>query len=92
MILTCLLAGRREIVIKRQIHSTHQAQPLQDLKQIQQASLRPLDLMRLRTTALRVLLEVTGGHLVLRGVVPLEVLQEVDLRVPVLQDRIKIKF
>jgi len=91
MILTCLLAGRREIVIKRQIHSTHQAQPLQYLKQIQQASLRPLDLMRLRTTALRVLLEVTG-HLVLRGVVPLEVLQEVDLRVPVLQDRIKIKF
>ena len=91
MILTCLLAGRREIVIKRQIHSTHQAQALQDLKQIQQASLRPLDLMRLRTTALRVLLEVTG-HLVFRGVVPLEVLQEVDLRVPVLQDRIKIKF
>ena len=91
MILTCLLAGRREIVIKRQIHSTHQAQPLQDLKQIQQASLRPLDLMRLRTTALRVLLEATE-HLFLRGVVPLEVLQEVDLRVPVLQDRIKIKF
>ena len=91
MILTCLLAGRREIVIKRQIHSTHQAQPLQYLKQIQQASLRPLDLMRLRTTALRVPLEVTG-HLVLRGVVPLEVLQEIDLRAPVLQDRIKIKF
>ena len=91
MTLTCLPAVRREIVIKRQIHSTHQALPLQDLKQIQQALLRPLDLMRLRAIVLRVLLEVTA-HLVLRGVVPLEVLQEVDLRVPVLQDRIKIKF
>jgi len=91
MTLTYLPAGRREIVIKREIHSTHQAPPLQDLKQIQQAPLRPLDLTRLRTKALRVLLEVTG-HLVLRGIVPLEVLQEVDLREPVLQDRIKIKF
>ena len=91
MTLTCLPAVRREIVIKRQIHSTHQALPLQDLKQIQQALLRLLDLMRLRAIDLRVLLEVTA-HLVLRGVVPLEVLQEVDLRVPVLQDRIKIKF
>lgn len=85
MTLTCLPAVIREIVIKRQIHSTHQALPLQDLKQIQQALLRPLDLMRLRAIVLRVLLEVTA-HLVLRGVVPLEVLQEVDLRVPVLQD------
>ena len=91
MTLTCLPAVILEIVIKRQIHSTHQALPLQDLKQIQQALLRPLDLMRLRVIVLRVLLEVTA-HLVLRGVVPLEVLQEVDLRVPVLQDRIKIKF
>jgi hypothetical protein len=91
MTLTCLPAVRREIVIKRQIHSTHQALPLQDLKQIQQALLRLLDLMRLRAIVLRVLPEVTA-HLVLRGVVPLEVLQEVDLRVPVLQDRIKIKF
>ena len=79
------------MVIKRQIHSTHQALPLQDLKQIQQALPRSLDLMRLRTTVLRVLLEVTA-HRVLRGVVPLDVLQEVDLRVPVLQDRIKNKF
>ena len=91
MTLTCLPAVRPEIVIKRQIHSTHQALPLQDLKQIQQALLRLLDLMRLRAIVLRVLPEVTA-HLVLRGVVPLEVLQEVDLRVPVLQDRIKIKF
>ena len=78
MILTCLLAGRREIVIKRQIHSTHQALPLQDLKQIQQALLRPLDLMRLRVIVLRVLLEVTA-HLVLRGVVPLEEPEELLL-------------
>ena len=91
MTLTCLPAVRREIVIKRQIHSTHQALPLQDLKQVQQALLRLLDLMRLRAIVLRVLPEVTA-HLVLRGVVPLEVLQEVDLRVPVLQDLIKIKF
>ena len=90
MTLTCLPAVRREIVIKRQIHSTHQALPLQDLKQIQQALLRLLDLMRLRAIVLRVLPEVTA-HLVLRGVVPLEILQGAVLQVPVLQDRIKIK-
>ena len=91
MTLTCLPAVRREIVIKRQIHSTHQALPLQDLKRIQQTVLRHLGLMRLRTTVHRVLPGVTA-HLVLRGVVPLEILQGAVLQVPVLQDRIKIKF
>jgi hypothetical protein len=47
--------------------------------------------MRLRTTVHRVLPGVTA-HLVLRGVVPLEILQGAVLQVPVLQDRIKIKF
>ena len=91
MTLTCLPAGRRKIGIKIYGHKPHQVPLLQELKRIQQTVLRHLGLMRLRTTVHRVLPGVTA-HLVLRGVVPLEVLQEVDLRVPVLQDRIKIKF